>query len=101
MKTDEQKHLLDNLQSMVERQIELARKGNYNKVEALAEQAGLTIEKIINIKPSDQTDFESKRKNLLKLYGKLELMLSAEKSFVKSQQKQAGNVRKTLRAYQV
>ena len=37
MNADEQMHLLDNLQSLLEKQIELTRKGNFRRVEALAE----------------------------------------------------------------
>jgi len=44
--TDEQTHLLDNLQSLLENQIEMARKGNFRRVEALAEQADPVVEKI-------------------------------------------------------
>jgi hypothetical protein len=96
---DDQKQLYDNLQSLLEKQIEMARKGNYRHVKLLVEQAAPAVEKIIKIKPSDQPEFDDRRKHLIKLYQKLELMLKAEKSSVERQQKQANNVRKLLKAY--
>ena len=99
MKTDEQKHLLDNLQSLLEKQIEMARKGNYHHVELLVEQAGSVVEKIAKIKSFGRPEFDDRRKHLLELYKKLELMLEAEKASVERQQKQVDNVRKILKAY--
>jgi hypothetical protein len=99
VKTEENKQLYDNLQSLLEKQIEMARKGDYRHVELLAEQATPAVEKIIKINSSDQPEFDDRRKHLIKLYQKLELMLKAEKSSVERQQKQADNVRKILKAY--
>lgn len=99
MSADEQKRLLDNLQSLLEKQIELARKSNFHGVEMLAEQAGTAIEKITKMEPSGQPDSENRREHLLKLYKKLELMLAAEKTSVKRQQNQVDNARKVLSAY--
>jgi hypothetical protein len=97
--TDKHKLLLDNLQSLLEKQIEMARKGNYSHIELLSEQAGSAIEELAKIDSSDSPDFENRRKHLLKLYEKLELMLAAEQNSVKDQQKQVDNVRKILSAY--
>ncbi|GAG68342.1 unnamed protein product [marine sediment metagenome] len=47
MKADEQISLLDDLQSLLEKQIEMARRGNFRLVEALAEQADSVVEKIV------------------------------------------------------
>ncbi len=99
MNSVEQSRLLDNLESLLEKQIEMARKGNYSRVELLSEQAGSAIEELAKIEPPDSPDFEKRRKNLLKLYGKLELMLAAEQNSVKEHQKQVDNVRKILSAY--
>ena len=99
MNADEQTYLLDNLQSLLEKQIEMALKGNFRRVEALAEQASSIVEKIVKIKPFGQSEFDGRRKHLLKLYKKLELMLAAGKDSVAKQLRQAGNARKTLKAY--
>jgi hypothetical protein len=99
VKTEQQKQLYDNLQSLLEKQIELARKGDYRHVELLAEQAAPAIEKIVKIKPSGQPEFDDRRRHLVKLYQKLELMLEAEKASVERQQGQVDNARRILTAY--
>jgi hypothetical protein len=99
VKTEEQIQLYDNLQSLLEKQIELARKGDYRHVEILAEQAAPAIDKIVKIKPSDQLGFDGQRKLLVKLYEKLQLMLGAEKASVERQQRLVDNAQKTLKAY--
>ena len=99
MNADEQTHLLDNLQSLLETQIEMARKGNLRRVEALAEQADSVVEKIVKTKTFDQPGSDGRREHLTKLYKKLELILAAGKDSVGRQLRQVGNVRKTLHAY--
>ena len=99
MNADEQTHLLDNLQSLLETQIEMARKGNLRRVEALAEQADSVVEKIVKTKTFDQPGSDGRREHLTKLYKKLELILTAGKDSVGRQLRQVGNVRKTLHAY--
>ena len=99
MKADEQMRLLDNLQSLLEKQIETARKGDFRRVEILVEQACPVVEKIVRTKAFERPEFECQRVHLGKLYKKLELMLAAGKDSVARQMKQVGNVRKTLKAY--
>ena len=99
MKADEQMRLLDNLQSLLEKQIEMARRSNFRRVEALAEQANSVVEKIVKIKAFEQPGFDGQREHLTKLYEKLELILAAGKDSVGKQLRQVGNVRKTLSAY--
>jgi hypothetical protein len=99
VKADEQMRLLDNLQSLLEKQIEMARRGNFRRVEVLAEQADSIVEKIVKIKPFEQPEFDARRKHLTKLYEKLQLILAAGKDSVGRQLRQVGNVRKTLHAY--
>ena len=99
MNADEHLHLLDNLQSLLEKQTKTARRGDFRRVEALAEQAGSVVEKIVKIKPFAQPEFDGRRKHLVKLYKKLELILAAGKDSAGKQLRQVGNVRKTLKAY--
>jgi len=79
---DEQMRLLDNLQSFLEKQIEMARKGNFRRVEMLVEQAHPVVEKIVKINQFGQPELDGQRKQLVKLYKKLELMLAAGKASV-------------------
>jgi hypothetical protein len=99
VKADEQMCLLDNLQSLLEKQIEMARRSNFRRVEALAEQADSIVEKIVKIKAFEQPEFDGRRKHLTKLYEKLQLILAVGKDSVGRQLRQVGNVRKTLHAY--
>ncbi len=99
MKADEQMRLLDNLQSLLEKQIEMARRSNLRRVEALAEQADSVVEQIVKTKTFDQPEFDGRREHLTKLYKKLQLILAAGKASVEGQLRQVGNVRKTLHAY--
>ena len=99
MKADEQIGLLDNLQVLLETQMEMARKGDFRRVEALAEQADSVVEKIVKTTTFAQPEFDGRRKHLVKLYKKLELILAAGKESVGRQLRQVGNVRKTLHAY--
>jgi hypothetical protein len=90
---------LDSLQSLLEEQTEMARKGNLHRVEMLVEQAGPVVEKIVKTKMFAQPEFDSRRKHLVKLYKKLELMLAAGKASVGRQLQQIGKFRKTLKVY--
>ena len=47
MKANERMYLLDNLRSLLDKQIEMARRSDFRRVEALAEQAGAVVEKIV------------------------------------------------------
>ena len=96
---DKQTHLFDDLQSLLEKQIEMARTSNFRRVEALAEQAGSIVEEIVKTKAFEQPEFGSRREHLTKLYKKLELIFAARKDSIGKELKQVGNVRKTLKAY--
>ena len=99
MSTDEQTRLLDNLQSLLEKQIEMARRSDFRSVEALAEQADFIVDEIVKMKCFEQPEFAGRCQHLTKLYQKLELMLTGSKDSVGRQLRQVGNVRKTLEAY--
>ncbi|MFA5238926.1 MAG: hypothetical protein WC476_04350 [Phycisphaerae bacterium] len=99
MNADEHTHLLDNLQSLLEKQTELARRSDFGRVEVLAEQAGSVVEKIVKIKTFDRPEFDDRRKHLVKLYKKLELMLAAGKASVGRQLRQVDNGKKTIKVY--
>jgi hypothetical protein len=99
VKADEPAYLLGNLQSLLQKQIEMARRSNFRRVEALAGQADSIVEKIVKTKVFEQPGFDSRREHLIKLYKKLELMLAAGKASVGKQLRQVGNVRKILHVY--
>jgi hypothetical protein len=96
---EEQTLLLDDLQNLLEKQIEMVRRSDFSRIESLAEQAGLYIEKITDRKYLEQPEFVERREHLTQLYRKLELMLISSKDSIADQLQQVGNVRKTLAAY--
>ena len=99
MSIEEQILLLDNLQSLLEKQIAMARRSNFRGVERLAEQANFIVEEIAEAKCFEKSEFGGHRERLTKLYKELELMLTGSKDSVAGQLRQVGNVRKTLAAY--
>lgn len=99
MSTDEKIRLLDELNSLLQEQIEMARRSNFRRVEMLAEQADSIVEKITKTKTFEQPEFNSRREHLTKLYNKLQLILAAGVDSVGRELIQVGNVRKTLNAY--
>ena len=97
--SDKQIHLLDDLQSLLEKQIEMARKSNFRSVEVLAEQADSIVDEIVRTRAFKQAEFNNRRECLAKLYKGLELMLAAEKYHLDKQLQRISEGKKTLRAY--
>ena len=99
VEANNQAHLLDNLQNLLEKQIKMVRSNNLREVEALAEQAESVVEKITAAKTSAPDELNRRREHLIKLYKKLELMLAARKDCFRRQLQQIAEGRKTLKAY--
>ncbi len=99
MNTDEQVRLLDDLQGLLEKQIETARRGNLRRVEALAGKADSIVARIVETKALESTDFDGRREHLTGLYKTLELILATGKEAVGKQLRQVGSGRRTLQAY--
>ena len=99
MNANEQICLLDNLQSLLENQIEMFRKSNFAGVEVLAAKADLIVSEIVKTKMFEQSEFDGRRKHLIKLYKTLDLMMAAGKDSVEKQLQQVANGKKTLRKY--
>jgi hypothetical protein len=96
---NEQARLLDELQSQLEKQIELVRKGDFLGSEALTEQSDSLVEELVRTKAFEQSEFDDRRRRLAKLYRKLILMVAAEQDHLGKQLQQISQGRKTLRAY--
>ncbi len=99
MNDDGHMRLLDDLQGLLEKQIEMARRGNLRRVEALAAQADSIVARIVQARVLEQPAFDARREHLTKLYKKLELMLATGKDAVSRQLRRVGSGRKTLHAY--
>jgi hypothetical protein len=72
--------LLDDLQVLLERQIELAQAGNIRSVEVLSKQANFLTGKIAETGMLGRPEFKSRREQLQKLYDGLSLAIIAQKA---------------------
>ena len=102
MSSDERIHLLDELQSLLERQIELARQGNPagEQIEILSWQAGSLVEEISRTGILELAEFENRRERLRDLYRKLSIILMTEKSKTGEQLSKTRKFKKMFAMYQ-
>jgi len=79
---NEKTHLLDELQNLLEKQIELAHQGNSDKrhFEPLSKQTGLLVEKITKERILELPEFKNRREHLQKLYQHLCLVVTSQKA---------------------
>ncbi len=96
---DKQISLLDELQNLLEKKLELAQRGDISGVEALSKQADTVVEKIAKMGIPERADFENQRENLKKLYEQLSLAISAQKAETSKQLSGIRKGRKTLHVY--
>lgn len=96
---DEQIHLLDELQSLLEKQIEMARKGNINKIEVLSNQVGSLVGEIARSGILESAEFRSRREQLRKLYQNLCLALTAQQAETAGKLSQVRRGKKTIDVY--
>jgi hypothetical protein len=99
MSADDEIRLLGELASLLERQIELARRGGLAGLEQLAGQCEPLVAKITAAGLLEKPDHKVQRERLAKLYRDLQLMLSAQKGVVAKQLKSIGKGKKTLALY--
>ena len=96
---DEQINLLDELQSLLEKQMELARKGNINEIEVLSKQAGSLVGEIERSEVFESAEFRSRREQLRKLYQNLCLALAAQQAETAEKLSQVRRGKKTIEVY--
>ena len=99
MTTDKQVHLLDDLQTLLERQIELARQGNVSDVEALSRQADSLVQKIARTRILERAEFKNRRERLQKLCNSLCLAITAQKADVTEELSRVRKGKKTIQTY--
>ena len=82
MSTEKQISMLDELQSLLQQQLELAYQGNSagERIDLLGRQADCLVEKITQAGILERPEFESQRKKLKKLYEDLCLAITAHKA---------------------
>jgi len=98
---NEKTHLMDELQNLLEKQIELAHQGNLDNrhLEPLSKQADLLVEKIAQERILELPEFKNRREHLQKLYQHLCLVVTAQKADIVEKIGQARKVKRTMRAY--
>jgi hypothetical protein len=98
---DKKIHLLDELQNLLKKQIELAHQGNPDNrhFESLSRQANLLVEKITQARILELPEFKNRREHLQKLYGDLCLALTAQKADIADKLSQIRKCKKALKAY--
>ena len=96
---DKKIHLLDDLQSLLEKQIELVKQGNISEMEPLRKRADSLINKIAKEGSLELAEFENRREKLQKSYEELCLALTAQKADVSEKLKRVRKGRKTVETY--
>lgn len=99
---DNRKYLLDELQTLLEKQVEMARQGNIRDVEVLCEQAGSVVEKIVQtqiLDPAESIFNRKRREQLQKLYEDLCLAITDQKAEVSKELNRVRKGKKTIQTY--
>ena len=92
-------HLLDELQSLLEKQIELARQSNINEIEVLSKQASSLVGKISRSGILESSEFKSQHEQLRKLYQDLCLSLTAQQAETAKELSRVRKGKKTIETY--
>ncbi len=96
---DGQIHLLNELQSLLEKQIELARQSNINGIEVLSKQASPLVEEIARSVVLESSEFKSQREQLRKLYQDLCLALTVQQAETAEELSRVRKGKKTIETY--
>lgn len=99
MNTEKQTPLLDELQRLLEKQVELAQRGNIRDVETLSKQASTIVEKIAKTEMLKSAEFKNRKDKLEKLYKDLCLTLTAKKAETAEELHRVHKGKKTIKTY--
>jgi hypothetical protein len=99
MSSDEDIRLLGELENLLKKQIELARRGSFASVEKLALQADLLARDIGNLGVLDRPEHSVLRAELKRLYNELFVVLAGERSATAHQIKRLRRGKRTLEVY--
>jgi hypothetical protein len=95
-------NLLDKLQVLLEKQIDLARQGNLGEFEALSRQADALVGKIVQtgiLNPAEAFFDGGRREQLQRLYEDLCLSIAAQKAGICENISQVRKGKRTIQAY--
>lgn len=99
MSISKEELLLDKLQNVLQKQIDLARQGDIAEVETLVKQAGLLMEEITDLGILELPGYKNYRGKLQRLYKELCLILAEQKAGVSGELSQIRKGRRTIKAY--
>ena len=99
MNEDDSPQLLKELVELLERQVGLARRGNFVELHRLAGQCEPLVAKITAAGLLEKPEHKDQRERLAKLYQDLQLMLSTQKDAAAEQLKSVRKGKKTLAIY--
>ena len=91
--------LLDELQSLLNEQIKLVRKGDFNVSEALIEETAGLVDELSQIGVSEHKELRERFERLTKSYRTVIFSVAVEKDRLEQQLQQISQGRKTLRIY--
>lgn len=99
--SNEQVHLLDELQIVLDKQLQLAHRGDSTneQFEALTDKAGFLVEEIKKTGILDLTELQYCHEELRKRYGKLCLIIATQKASMCRELNRARRCRKILGTY--
>lgn len=97
--SDASPRLVDLLQSLLERQMELAQQGKLTAVHALAEQAGEIVERLGGDEVPGSAGLETGKAAVEDSYRRLSLMLAAERDDVHEELNRLRRARRFIRTY--
>ena len=90
---------LDELQSLLNEQIKLVRKGDFSTSETLTEGTARLVDELGQIGVSDRPELRERFERLIKSYRTVVFSVAAEKDRIEQQLQQISQGRKTLRTY--
>lgn len=99
MSTDKKTHLLDDLQSLLEKQMELAQQDNISGVEVLSKQASSLVVEIAQTGILELREFKNRREQLQKLYDSLLLAITAQRADISEKLSRVRKGKKTIGIY--
>ena len=96
---DEPLHLLDDLQSLLEMQIKLARQGKTGDVELLSKQASSVVGRIAQMAILELPEFKNRRGQLQRLYTQLCLAITAQQGDITQRLSHIRKGKKAIKFY--
>jgi hypothetical protein len=99
MSINKKELLLDKLKNVLQKQIELAKRGNIGEVETLVKQAGLLMEGVSELRILELPEYKNYREKLQGLYKELCLILTEQKAGLAEELSQIRKGRKTIEVY--